>query len=154
MEPIANGFLVLIGASATLGAFVGAIGGAAVWRLRMNLVLGGLLTACALTLVFVAEHPEDQTWLRAKLIWGVPPMTVTFLAGTVAARWLEIRMAVRSIWTALAAFGVALCLGFLHLLLFRYGPKAPLLAAPGFVLGLILLLFLIRRRGLAQPQQP
>src|SRR5262245_55735217 len=145
MAPIAYGFLVLIGAAASLGAFAGAIGGAAAWRLRMNLLLGAFLTACALTLTFIADYPEDQTWLRAKIIWGVPPMTVTFLGGTVAARWLEMRTALRPIWTTLAAFGIALVLGFFHLLLFRYGPKAPMLAAPGVVIGLLLILLLMRR---------
>jgi hypothetical protein len=111
----------------------------------MNLVLGGLLTACALALVFVAEYPEDRTWLRAKLIWGAPSMTVAFLACTVAARWLEARTTLRSVWTALAAFGVASSLGVLYLLLFRYGPNAPLVAAPGAVLCLILLLMRVRR---------
>jgi len=151
MAPIAYGFLILIGAAATLGAFVGAIGGAVVWRLRMNVLLGGLLTACALILAFIADHPEDQTWLRAKLIWGVPSMTVTFLVCTVAARWLEVRTALRPIWTALAAFGVALSLGVLYLLLFRYSPKAPLVVAPGAVLCLILILLLMRGRRLARP---
>ena len=151
MAPIAYGFLVLIGAAASLGAFVGAIGGAVAWRLKMNLLLGACLTAGALTLAFIADHPEDQTWLRAKLIWGVPPMTVTFLCGTVAARWLEIRTALRPIWTTLGAFGIALALGFFYLLLlFRYSPKAPVLAAPGVVIGLLLILLLIRRRGLAR----
>ena len=41
MEPIAVGFLILIGTAALIGVVVGVIGGAVVWRARSNLVLGG-----------------------------------------------------------------------------------------------------------------
>lgn len=62
-----------------------------------------------------------------------------------------LRTALRPVWTALAAFGVALSLGFLYLMLFRYSPKAPLVVAPGAVLLLILILLLMRGRRLARP---
>jgi len=40
MEPIAVGFMVLVGTAALLGAVVGAIGGAVTWRVGANLALG------------------------------------------------------------------------------------------------------------------
>ena len=145
MELFAVGFMVMIAAAAVLGVLVGAIGGAVAWRLRMNLVLGGLLTACAFLLVLVVEQHGDVVWLRAKLAWGIPALTVAFLVGSVFARWLDARTRLRPAWTTLAAFGFSLCMGFFYLLLFRLSPRAPLLGALIADVALILLLLLRRR---------
>jgi hypothetical protein len=56
MEPIAVGFMVLVGTAALLGVVVGAIGGAVAWRVRICLPLGGLPTGGALFVVLVAEQ--------------------------------------------------------------------------------------------------
>jgi hypothetical protein len=56
MEPIAVGFMVLVGTAALLGVVVGAIGGAVAWRVGVSLPLGGLLTAGAFLAVLVAEQ--------------------------------------------------------------------------------------------------
>ncbi|MGH9867023.1 MAG: hypothetical protein ACREAA_02515 [Candidatus Polarisedimenticolia bacterium] len=145
MELFAVGFLVLIATAAFMGVVVGAIGGAAAWRLRSNLVVGFVLTVCAFFLVLVADQPGDFIWLRAKLTWGVPPMSMTFLVSSVFARWLETRTTLRPNWIALAALGVSLSTGFLCLLLFRISPGAPLLAALGADLCLVLLVMWNRR---------
>jgi hypothetical protein len=55
MEPIAVGFMVLVGTAALLGVVVGAIGEAVAWRVGISLPLGGLVTG-ALFVVLVAEE--------------------------------------------------------------------------------------------------
>lgn len=145
MELLAVGYLVLIGAAAVLGVLVGAVGGAVVWRLRINLALGAALTACVCLLIFVVEGHGNLTWLGTKLIWGIPSMTVAFLVSSVCARRLESRTALSPIWTALAACGLGLVLGMLYLFLFRLSPGAPLLAAPAISAGMILVLIRSRR---------
>jgi hypothetical protein len=147
MEPIAVGFMILIGTAALIGVVVGAIGGAVTWRVGGNLALGGLLTACALVGVLIAEGEGSMTWLRAKLTWGAPSMALTFLLAWLSARWLQARTTLGPNWTALAAFGIALSLGLLSLKLFGISPRTPLLAGLGACVCLILL---IRSRGLVQ----
>jgi len=132
-----------------MGVVVGAIGGTVTWRLGGSLVLGGLLTACAYLLALILEHPQDFLWLRAKLAWGIPATSVTFLIGSVVARWLRVRTALRPIWIALAALGFALSMGFLYLLLFRVSLQAPLVAA--LVGDICLILLLMRTRRLVAP---
>jgi hypothetical protein len=55
MAPIAAGFQVLVTTAAMMAVIVGAIGGAVVWRMRINLLLGGFLTVCVYFLLEVAE---------------------------------------------------------------------------------------------------
>ena len=140
MAPIAAGFVVLIVTAALMGVVVGAIGGAVVWRFRGNLVLGAVVTWCALVLLLVADYHADFHWLRAKLFWGTPPLTLTFLVASASARELEARTALRRAWIGLAAFGIALSLGFLYLRLFRLDLWMPLPLALGGDVALILLL--------------
>jgi hypothetical protein len=146
MEPIAVGFMILVGTAAFIGAVVGAIGGAITWRVGANLALGALLTAGALLLVLVAEGDGRVTWLSAKLTWGAPSMAFTYLAASASGRWFQARTTLRRTGTALAAFAVALSLGLLSLRLFGLSLRAPLLAALGAGVCLILLLIRDRRR--------
>jgi hypothetical protein len=148
MEPIAVGFMIMIGAAALTGVVIGAIGGAVTWRLGANLALGGLLTACGLLLVFVADEWGNLVWLRAKFTWGAPSMALTFLLASLSARWLQARTSLRRAWTALAAFGFALILGLLNLKLLGLSLRAPLLAA--LEAGVCLIILLIQSRRLAQ----
>ena len=127
MAPIGYGFLVLIFTAALVGVVMGAIAGAVVWRSRCNLALGGLVTACVLPLALVAEAYGSVSWLRAKLIWGAPSATLTFLMCSIAARWLEARTAFRPLWIALAAGGLALGAGLLYLAWLEHR----LLSSPG-----------------------
>ena len=145
MEPIAVGFMIMVAGAAFLGVVVGAMGGAVVWRLRGGLVLGGALTACAYLLSLILEHHEDFIFLRTKLIWGIPSMSVSFLVGSVSARWLEARTRLRPVWIALAAFGISLALGVLYMSMFRISMKAPLEAALAADICLILLLMGLRK---------
>jgi hypothetical protein len=145
MEPIAAGFMVSIAAAAVLGIVVGAIGGAVVRRLRMNFVLGVFLTACAYLLALIEENDGRVLWLKAELVWGTPSMMLAFLISLIAARWLEARTKLRPIWTTLAAFGVALTLGFLYLLTFRLSLTAPPVIGLVADAGLLLLLVLSRK---------
>src|SRR5262245_4558014 len=139
MEPVAAGFMVLVGTAALIGAVVGAIGGAVTWRLGANLALGGLLTAVGLLLALLAEGDGSLTWLRPRLTWGVPSMAFTFLLATASARWLQARTTLGRNATAAAAFAVALSLGLVSLRLFGLSLRAPMLAALGAGVCLIIL---------------
>ena len=145
MEPFAVGFMILVAAASFIGVVVGAIGGAVIWRLRIGIVLGAVLTAAAYFLVLVLEHHEDFTWLRAKLTWGAPSMVLSFLICSVSAPWLAARTTLRPTWIALAALGISLAMGFLYLLLFRVSMRAPLVTALAADVCLIILLILNRR---------
>lgn len=140
MEPIAVGFMILVAGASFIGVVVGAIGGAVLWRLRIGVVVGGVLTAFAYLLVLILEHHEDLVFLRAKLTWGAPSMSLSFLICSVSATWLEARTKLRPTWIALAALGFSLGVGFLYLLLFRVSMGAPLVAALAGDICLILLL--------------
>jgi hypothetical protein len=97
MEPIAVGFMVLVGPAALLGVVVGA----------------------------GTDVPGRFLFRRVGFRHARP---------------------LRPAWTALAAFGVALSLGLLNLSLFGLSLRAPLLAALGA--GVCLILLLIRGRRL------
>jgi hypothetical protein len=157
MAPVGYGFLLLIFTAALVGVVVGAIAGAVVWRLRCNLALGGLLTACVFPLVLVAEAYGSVSWLRAKLIWGAPAAALTFLICSIAAHWLGARTALRPMWIALAAGGLALGVGLLYLAWFKHqllsahgawGPMLPTLAADM----VLLVVLLLTRRPARSPQ--
>jgi len=157
MAPVGYGFLLLIFTAALVGVVVGAIAGVVVWQLRCNLALGGLLTACVFPLVLVAEAYGSVSWLRAKLIWGAPAAALTFLICSIAARWLGARTALRPMWIALAAGGLALGVGLLYLAWFKHrllsahgawGPMLPTLAADM----VLLVVLLVTRRPARSPQ--
>jgi hypothetical protein len=125
MAPVAYGFLIMIGTAALMGAFVGAIGGAIVWRARLHLLLGALLTACAYLVLLLLDYPKDFTWLKAKLAWGIPPLIQAFLLGVLSARGLAARTKLHPNVVALAGFAFSLGVGLLCLLPFRIDPAAP-----------------------------
>ena len=156
MAPVGYGFLILIFTAALVGVVVGAIAGAVVWRSRCNLALGGLVTACLLPLVLVAEAYGSVYWLRAKVTWGAPSTALTFLISTIAARWLDAHTALRPMWIALAACGLALGVGVLYLAWFKYlllsshGPWGPLLPTLAADVVLLLVVLLLSRRPVRQ----
>jgi hypothetical protein len=145
LEPIAYGFLVMIAGAAFAGMVVGAIGGAVVWRVSCHLLLGIVLTFCTFFLIIIADEQGHHAFLRAKLVWGAPSMGLTFLVGSIAARWLGAWTAIRRTWIALAAFGLALVAGFLYMLLFRARTESALATALWVDAGLVVLLILTRR---------
>ncbi|MGH7701913.1 MAG: hypothetical protein ACREMO_02385 [Gemmatimonadales bacterium] len=148
MEPLAGVFILTIVTAALTGVVVGAIGGAVVWRVRSNLALGGLLTAGAYLLVQALDG-DALGLLRARFTWGLPAAILAFLVASVSARWIAARTTLRPTWITLAAFGLALGLGFLYLFLFRVSPWAPRRGAVAADVCLILLL--MRSPWLARP---
>jgi len=144
MEPIAVGFMILIGTAALLGVIVGALGGIVFWRFRINLLRGSLLTALAYVLLLVVESEGRTSWMKAKLVWGAPALMLAFLLASLLAPWLASRMALRPTWTSLISLGLTWALGFVYLLLFRLSLAAP----PWVALGadVFLLVLLIRNR--------
>src|SRR5262245_65795910 len=120
MAPVGYGFLYLLFTAALVGVVVGAVAGTVVWRLRCNLALGALVTACLLPLVLIAEAYGNVYWLRVKLLWGAPSAALTFLVCSISARGLESRTALRPMWIAIAACSLALGAGFLYLEWFKH----------------------------------
>src|SRR5258705_12752065 len=114
MDAVAVGFMVLIAGAAFMGVVVGAIGGAVTWRFGGSLVLGGLITACAYLLALILEHPQDFIWLSAKVTWGIPATSVTFLIGSVPAAWLNGRAPLLPSSIAIATHGIILSMGVLY----------------------------------------
>lgn len=145
MEPFAAGYLVMIGAAAVLGVFIGAIGGALGWRLRLT-TLALVLSVLAFVLYLFIEHGGRHLWLGAELIFGLPPLLFAFLAASISARSLAGRTSLRPGWVALLAFGIANLAGALCLLLFRIGPGALLKGAISADLLILVLLVLMTRR--------
>lgn len=147
MEPIAVGFMVLIAAATVTGVVVGAIGGAIVWRVKINLALGAVLTACAFLLVLVADYHKDFYWLSSKLRWGAPSLALAYLLSLISARWLHAHTRLHRNWISVAAFGISTALGLLYLRLFGLSPQLLLGAALGAGVCLVLLLVQSRKPG-------
>ena len=142
MAPIAAGFILTIGIAALIGIFVGALGGAVVWRLRVNLVVGGLLTALAFVVLLILENGGRR--LTLGIVWGTPALLMAFLLASLLAPWLASRIRLRPTWTGLIALGLVWALGFVYLFLFRVSLTAPPCVALGA--DACLLLLLIRNR--------
>ena len=142
MEPIAVGFLRTIAGASVLAVLVGALGSACVWRARIHIALGALLTACAYVLLLIMDHHGRFFWLRAELNWGAPMLALTFLVGSLAARWISARARWRPTLIALASLGVTLVAGLSYLFLFRLDMRAPLRWA--WVIDAALALLLLR----------
>jgi hypothetical protein len=149
MAPVAAAAMVMIAAAAVLAYLAGAIGGAVVWLLRWNLLLGGLATFCGYVVWSIAEHDWDTGWLRGDLIWGAPMMSLAFLVSSASARWLAARVRLRPIWVALAAFVFTLCFGIVYMLMFRLDLLMPLYVA--LALDVCLVVMLIRMRRPVRP---
>lgn len=147
MEPIAAGFLRTIAGATVLAVFVGAVGSACVWRARIHIALGALLAAFAYVLLLIADHHGRFFWLRAELTWGAPILALTFLAGSLAARWIGAHARWRPTLVALGSFGVTLVVGLSYLFLFRLDMQAPLRWAWVIDAGLVLLLWRGRKRA-------
>jgi len=147
MEPFANGVMVLIAGAVVTGVLVGAIGGAIVWRLRGNLLLGGFLTLCALVLVLVIDELDNFAWLSSKLTWALPSMIFTFLLASIVARSMAEHLGLRPLWIAVAAFLTSLALGLVFLRIFRFSLLAPVLASLALAAYLIVRSWRHRRTG-------
>jgi hypothetical protein len=144
VEPLAVGFILSIGTAALIGIFVGALGGAVVWRLRMNLLWGGLLTAIAFVVCLILENGGRTLFMKAEFMWGTPALILAFLLISLLAPWLASRIKLRPTWTGLIALLLVLVFGFMYLFLFRLNLAAPLWVALGA--DVCLLFLLIRNR--------
>ena len=146
MEPIAYGFMITVAGAAVMGVAVGALGGACVWRARMHIVMGALLTAAVYVLLLIADHHGRTFWLNAELTWGAPMLAMAYLIASLAARLVAARTRLRMTWTALVALSVALVAGLSYMLLFRIDMRAPIRWAWVIDAGLVVLLSLNRER--------
>ena len=144
VEPIAVGFILSIAGAAFIGVLVGALGGAIVWRFRVNIFVGGLLTALAFVLFLIVDDGGRRLLMKAELTWGTPALLLAFLLTSLLAPWLASRLTLRPTWIGLIALGLAWAIGFVYLLLFRVSLTAP----PWVALGadVCMLLLLIRNR--------
>ena len=95
---------------------VGAIGGAIVWNARAGLAVGGLATAA---LYFVAAAALGASNFRVLLMVGLPPLFLSFLTVSMAARALALHTRLGVVWVTLAALGSAFAAGATYLWLFR-----------------------------------
>jgi len=152
MSPFAGYFYYFqtaIAGTMAFGAFTGAFGGAIVWMARARLLPGAVVTFVVYAIVQAfLSTPRDRFTFVA---FGVLPMVLTFLTALVVARQLEVRIGLRRIWAALAALGIALCVGFADVLLVRVRMWAP--HAVALVAGIGLALVLMRSRGQARSRE-
>jgi len=146
MAPIAAGYMFLLAATAGWGIIIGAISGAIIWRLRINVILGSVITVITFVLFLLAEHRSDTTWLPSTLLLGMPSLLFAFLLASLSAQWSGTHFHFRPLWTALASFGFTLVVGFLFLMLFRIGPMVLLRAELIADVFLALLLLMQRER--------
>lgn len=115
MEPVGYGILFAIAASAGNSVLLGAVIGAAVWRLRWGLPLGGLGAGVYLV---VAARSIHFAFLAFAAIFA-PPLVMSLLASYLTGRYLGGHRHVRFAWATLAALGVGLVFAALYLLLLR-----------------------------------
>jgi len=102
----------MIAGIVVFSVIVGAIGGAIVWNARAGLAVGGLATAA---LYFVAAAALGASNFRALLMVGIPPLLLSFLSGSIAARALAVHTGLGAVWVTLAALGIAFAAGAVYL---------------------------------------
>ena len=118
MAPIAYGVLALIGGAMVVAVLVGAAGGAINGRLKGDLFLGAILVAATYVLLFIAVE-SFASWKIT--LFGMFPLILTFVVGSMAGRFLETRFGLRPLFAIPAAFAGALLVGFSYLLMHRIG---------------------------------
>ena len=101
-----------------VAVLVGATGGAINGRIRGELSLGVILTAGTYFLAVIIL----ESWSHWKLtLFGLLPLILSFLVGSLTTQFLETRLGLRPVLAALAGLGSALLAGFLYLLPPRFG---------------------------------
>jgi hypothetical protein len=111
MEPIAAGVMVMMAVASLIGVLIGAIGAAVTWRWGIHPALGALVTALVLPLFLLAIEGGDLTWLRPRVIWGMPLLMLAFLTCSIAAGVLAERFPLHRNVIALTSFGLAIAAG-------------------------------------------
>lgn len=143
MEPLALAGYLLLANAALSGVIAGSIGGAIAWAVRRNAFWAGALVAAAyLVFVFLFESYS----LKAAVVFGLPPLVMTFIVAWLIAWWLHARAGWRSISSALVGGGCAIAGGFLWGFLFRLDIWAPVIFALAADALLIVGLLLLRLR--------
>lgn len=145
MEVVANGFKILTASVVVTAVTIGALSGAVAWRIKNGLILGGL-SALGVYFLAVAMSLNLLSWFKLVLLFGVPPLIMTFLISYLTALHLKAHGKLCPLWASLAALGGALILGILYGFLFRVGFEVPIWTALGVDACLILLA--VRRRRL------
>jgi hypothetical protein len=133
MEPLANVFWVMLGAALVFGILFGSLGAALFGFLRVPWWVG-----LALTIVAWATTEALQEGLRYVFSFGrfsVLGLLASFLGGTLAVRYFDVRLGWRRIWASLVTLPIALAAGLVGMLGFRYSVRYGL--GPGVVIALI-----------------
>lgn len=118
MAPVAYGVLALIAGVMVVAVLVGAAGGVINGRLKGELSLGATLAAGAYVLV-VTSLESGSSWKIA--LFGMLPLILSFLVGSIATRFLETRFGLRPLLASLGALGCALLAGFVYLMPMSFG---------------------------------
>ena len=129
-----------------MGVALGALGGACVWRARIHILVGALLTAAIYVLLLIADHHGRTFWLSAELTWGTPMLAMGYLVSSLAAGWVAARTRLGRTWSALVSLCVALVVGLSYMLLFRIDMRAPIAWAWAIDTVLVVLLILSRAK--------
>lgn len=138
MEPLAVAAYTMIAGASVLAVFLGALGGASAWVLKLRLVWGGLGAAAG---YFTETVVRGLFGFHAAAFVGLPPLLLSLLISWLAARYLEGRTRLRRIWVALMALIIAIVIGFLCLLAGRIHILAPVyvaLAADALLVAMLL----------------
>ena len=99
-----------------LAVLVGAVGGAINGRLKGELSLGAILVMGTYLLAVTSL----ESWSSWKLsLFGMLPLILTFVVGSVTTQVLEARCGLRPAFATPAALGSALLVGFVYLMLIR-----------------------------------
>jgi hypothetical protein len=111
--------MATVGAAVFVAILVGAIGGAINGRLKGDLCLGALSVVGTYLLVFAVL---EGLWVVP--FSGMLPLILTFLFGSLVASYLETRVRLRPVSATFVALCTALFVGFLYLMLIRFGSWA------------------------------
>jgi len=116
MAPVAYGMLAKIAGIIFLAVLVGAAGGAINGRLKGELSLGVILVAGT----YVVAVMSLESWSSWKLsVFGMFPLTLTFLVGSSTHHVLETRVGLRPVFATVTALGTALLAGLVYMMLIR-----------------------------------
>ena len=133
-----------------LAVLVGAVGGAIYGRYKGDLFLGAILVAAAYVLLFVLLE-SVHAWKIT--LFGMFPLMLSFLVGSLMGRFLEIRLGLRPLFAVPAAFAGALLAGISYLLLHRVGWLTLDPATAWMALGIVSSLMILSIRSVLLSRQ-
>ncbi|HSF66567.1 MAG TPA: hypothetical protein VLA67_03955 [Nitrospiraceae bacterium] len=115
MAPVGYGMLAAVAGTIVFAAFVGAIGGVIIGRLKADLTLGVVSTMGVYLLVSMLDH------LSPLALLGMLPLILTFLVGSLTTQYLEDHVGLRPLLATSAALGSAFIVGYLYALPMKFG---------------------------------